>query len=223
MTPQEFFALGLRPGDKVKVTLGKSKPVDAFFDGFKTFGERILRDPDYDLFPVFRAVSKNGRMLNNAPWPGHSTGEGFSSITACKKIKCDDPVASITSLSETFKAVSMRLEEEIEQDFKAVFEKWGINTIDFMDIDQNDAPCIRYNNYDGAAGVVGFKHKAGGGILVLLDDDTDGSTGLRSLETAEMIDVWRTLREDIVPCLENKEYIVNAEGELEPNPQEKPF
>lgn len=87
MNPNEFFKLNLRPGDRVQVRLGSSNAVEAFFDGYKTFGNHILRDPQYDLFPVFRAVSKNGKMLPQSPWEGHSTGEGFSSITSCRKIE----------------------------------------------------------------------------------------------------------------------------------------
>ncbi len=85
MNAKEFFSLGLKPGDRVSVALRTDTPVEAFFDGYKTFGNHILRYPDYDLFPVFRAVSKNDKMLPQSPWEGHGTGEGFWAITSCRK------------------------------------------------------------------------------------------------------------------------------------------
>ena len=85
MTPKQFFSLGLEPRDRVIVALREGDPVEAFFDGYKTFGNHILRNPYYDLFPVFRAVSKNGKMLPQSPWKGHGAGEGFWAITSCRK------------------------------------------------------------------------------------------------------------------------------------------
>lgn len=84
MTPKEFFSLGLKPGDRVTVAIGRCAPVPAFFDGYKTY-TRIIRNPEWDLFPIFRAVSRKGKMLPSAPWNGKTTGEPFSNIVSCRK------------------------------------------------------------------------------------------------------------------------------------------
>lgn len=78
------------------VTLRNTQPVKAFFDGYKVYHAGIIDAFDYCLFPVFRAVGKNGRMKSVSCWPGRRPGESFSDIDSCAKIEDDRiPVAPV--------------------------------------------------------------------------------------------------------------------------------
>lgn len=87
MTAKEFFRLGLQPGDEVMVADHNGAPVKAIFDGFKVMTKKIIRDPEYDLFPVFRAIGKNGKMKSQSAWKGRVPGECFICITSCVPMK----------------------------------------------------------------------------------------------------------------------------------------
>ena len=76
------------------VALRDTQPVKAFFDGYKVYHAGIIDAFEYCLYPVFRAVGKNGRMKSVSCWPGRHPGEGFSDITSCAKVEDDRiPVA----------------------------------------------------------------------------------------------------------------------------------
>lgn len=89
MTPKEFIRLDLKRGDLVNVALRDTQPVKAkaFFDGYKVYRAGIIDAFEYCLFPVFRAVGKNGRMKSVSCWPGRRPGESFSDIAFCAKVE----------------------------------------------------------------------------------------------------------------------------------------
>ena len=89
MTPKEFIRLDLKRGDLVNVALRDTQPVKAFFDGYKVYHAGIIDAFEYHLYPVFRAVGKNGRMKSVSCWPGRRPGEGFCDITSCAKVEDD--------------------------------------------------------------------------------------------------------------------------------------
>jgi hypothetical protein len=66
----EFLSLGIKAGDKIRVTYDnhiKSKPehADVFFKGFRIWsGSRVERNPDR-LIPVFNKTTKDGKRSRN--------------------------------------------------------------------------------------------------------------------------------------------------------------
>lgn len=95
MKAKEFFRLNLQVGDKVRVAIDGLQPAEAFFDGYKTW-EHIIRNPDYDLLPVFRAVTKKGKMGRSSPWEGRGPGECFFNIVSCTKTGDTDKRYTVT-------------------------------------------------------------------------------------------------------------------------------
>lgn len=139
MTPKEFIRLDLKRGDLVNVALRDTQPVKAFFDGYKVYHAGIIDAFEYCLYPVFRAVGKNGRMKSVSCWPGRRPGEGFSDIASCAKVEDDRiPVAPAGSeetipvrlSEETFPtAFKTKLEELIGQGFSEEdARRWLLST-----------------------------------------------------------------------------------------------
>lgn len=112
MTTLEILALCLRYGEKVKIYYGPSdnKKVSeavAYFAGYYTSGKEYIRNAN-DLLPVFKAVTKDGKMSNRflndlKAWPP-------SSIRAITKIEKEpinpDDVPAFLSLDRTIKKES---------------------------------------------------------------------------------------------------------------------
>lgn len=126
MTSKEFFSLGLIPGDRVTVTLQGESPVEAFFDGLRTYGSAILRNLDWDLYPVFRAVSKSGKMLTRTPFDRnrHNCSVALSIIQSIERpgiyfdvhpAASEETVEVLLSDASFPKAFQAKLDELMEQ------------------------------------------------------------------------------------------------------------
>lgn len=84
MTFNEFFALGLKSGDRVRVTI-VGKIYEGYFGGYKMF-DGIGDLDNWSVFPAFYAAGKGGQMVKRSLVPGRTSWWGLSDIASCEKI-----------------------------------------------------------------------------------------------------------------------------------------
>lgn len=84
MTFNEFFALGLKSGDRVRVTIS-GKTYEGYFGGYKMF-DGIGDLDNWSVFPAFYAAGKAGQMVKRSLVPGRTSWWGLSDIASCEKI-----------------------------------------------------------------------------------------------------------------------------------------
>ena len=142
MTFEDFYSLGLKSGDKVRVTIGR-KTYEGYFGGYKMF-DSIGDLDNHSLFPVFYAAGKGGQMVRRSLVAGCGTWWGLSEIADCEKVTV--PYRHIGYYNNPEDCESLA-----KKGYTAALEAWKKgegafhnvdNDEDFDDVEEDEDTCI---------------------------------------------------------------------------------